>query len=288
MVVAVADHVGAGLDQQPDDGEVGGFRREMQRIGVVAGVADAHVGAAFEQQLHAGALVAPCCLVQRRLPLEIAAAGVDQVRVAVEQAAQLVGVAFLRRLENAVDHAAHVRWGGLALLMLARQQLDRLVAVFLGDLMHGPALRVGQAGIEAGLDGAANRIDVAGGGCRKHLVAQGTIDARAVDMRLELPPAGKAVVARKRELGRGELCGRIGGAQRLEALLGFVLQVFEIGLSREFADSTGLGVLAHEIPSFLVPSVRGLGQEVRFAIVVRFGGLSPSRGPLASVRPRPT
>ena len=93
--------------------------------------------------------------------------------MAVEQAAQLVGMAFLRGLENAVDHAAHVGWSGLAFLMLARQQFDRLVAIFLGDLMHGPALGVGQAGIEAGLDGAANRIDVAGGGRRKHLVAHG-------------------------------------------------------------------------------------------------------------------
>ena len=161
MVVAFADHVGAGLDQQPDDRKVGSLGRKVQRIGIVAGVADAHVRAAFQQQLHAGALISPRRLVQRRLPLEIAAAGIDQARVAVEQAGQLVGVAFLRGVEDALDRAAQFGRIGIALLMLAREQFDRLMAVFLGDLMHGAAVRVRLARIEAAVQGFAHRVDVA-------------------------------------------------------------------------------------------------------------------------------
>ena len=97
VVVAFADDVGAGLDQHLDDLEVGGVGGEVQRVGVVAVVADAHVGAALQQQPHAGLPVAPSRHVERGPSPEISAAGVDQVGMGVEQAAELVGAAASRR-----------------------------------------------------------------------------------------------------------------------------------------------------------------------------------------------
>jgi hypothetical protein len=85
----------------------------------------------------------------------------------------------------------------------------------------------------------------------------------------ELAPAGKAIVAGDEKLCRGEFCFRIVRAENFEALLGLVLQVLEVWLSGELAVGArgGGGAFgAHKGPSFLMPSVRGLGQEVRLAM----------------------
>lgn len=52
----------------------------------------------------------------------------------------------------------------VALLKLAGEQLDRLVPARLGDLVNGSPVVIGCAGIEPGLEGAANRLDVARAG----------------------------------------------------------------------------------------------------------------------------
>ncbi len=46
VIVALADDVGASLDQHPADLELGGLGGEVQRIGVVALVANVNVGVA--------------------------------------------------------------------------------------------------------------------------------------------------------------------------------------------------------------------------------------------------
>ena len=58
------------------------------------------IGAALEQQANAGMPVSAGRLVQRRLLLEISAAGVDQVGVSVEQSAKLIDAALIGGVEN--------------------------------------------------------------------------------------------------------------------------------------------------------------------------------------------
>ena len=77
VVIAPAVDVGARLDQHPDHLEVGDRGGQVKRRGVVGEVADVDVGTVLEQQANAGMTVSARCLVQRRLLLEISAAGVD-------------------------------------------------------------------------------------------------------------------------------------------------------------------------------------------------------------------
>jgi hypothetical protein len=91
--------------------------------------------------------------------------------------------------------------------------------------VDGAAVIVGEARIEPALEGAANGLDITGTRRREHAPA-----GDLVDMGLERPPARKAVVARDRELGFGELGTRLFRPQRLEALLRFVLEMFEVRL----------------------------------------------------------
>ncbi len=91
MVVAFTDHVGARLDQQPDDREIGGLGGKVQGIGVVAVVSDVNVGAMVQQQPYARDPVLGRGLVQRGLLLELDAARVEQIGMGVEQAAEIVG-----------------------------------------------------------------------------------------------------------------------------------------------------------------------------------------------------
>jgi hypothetical protein len=72
----------------------------VKRRGVVGEVADVDIGAALEQQANAGMTVSARSLVQRRLLLEISAAGVDQIGVSVEQSAKLVDAALIGSVEN--------------------------------------------------------------------------------------------------------------------------------------------------------------------------------------------
>jgi hypothetical protein len=84
VIVAVSDHVSAGLDQHLHHLEVAGNYREMQRGGVVGVIADVDVGASLQQQPHAGVPVARRCPVQSRLLLVAAATRVNQVGMSVE------------------------------------------------------------------------------------------------------------------------------------------------------------------------------------------------------------
>ena len=79
----------------------------------------------------------------------------------VEQASELVGAAVPRSGEDGIDRPLHLRRARIALLEFAGEQLDRLVPGLLGDLMNAAAVVVGRAGIEAGLEGAADRLDIA-------------------------------------------------------------------------------------------------------------------------------
>src|SRR5206468_5245739 len=118
---------------------------------------------------------------------EVAAAGVDQVGMRIEQPADLVGAAFLRGVEDGVDRLLHHGGTIAALLEIAGKELDRLVAAGLADLVDGAAVIVGQARIEAALEGAPNSLDIPGTGRGEHSLA-----GDLVDMGLERPPARKA------------------------------------------------------------------------------------------------
>src|SRR5439155_1479292 len=87
-VAPVASVASVGAPSSSSRRPLGG---EVQGIGVVAEVADPHVGAAVQEQLHALRSVLPGRLVERGLLVELDAAGVEQIRVLVEQPAQLVG-----------------------------------------------------------------------------------------------------------------------------------------------------------------------------------------------------
>jgi hypothetical protein len=91
---AGADWIRAVLDEQPDDGEIAALGGEMDRIRVVAVVADVRIGAALEEQAH-DCFVAHA-EVERRPPARVGrqlAALVDDGRVAVEDRADGGGVA---------------------------------------------------------------------------------------------------------------------------------------------------------------------------------------------------
>ena len=100
--------------------------------------------------------------MQRRLLLEVSAAGVDQVGMGVEQSREVVDAALVRGVEDGVDRLLHLRRAAVPALEVADQQLDRLVPELLGDLVNGAAVVVGRAGVEAGLEGAPHRLDVTG------------------------------------------------------------------------------------------------------------------------------
>ena len=204
-------------------------------------------------------------LVQRRLLLEVSAAGVDQVGVSVEQSAKLVDAALIGGVENGREFLLHLR--RIAPPCTSRaENLDRLVAVGLGDLVNGAAVGIGRTGVEAGRESAANGFDVAGVGRVEHAFPVELRRIAAVDMRLELAPAGKAVFARQRELDGGEPGLRVLPAQRLQSLLGLVLEMLEAGARGQRSGATRgrTRVVYHGIPSFhMRPVSADLGQEVR-------------------------
>ena len=294
VVITVADDVGARVDQHLDGLKVRGFDGEVKGVGVVAKIADPDVGATLQQQPHAGPLsvsrlrvaaTVPGRLVQRRLLLMISPARIDQVGMGVEQASELVGAAVLRSVEDGVDRPLHLRRARRALLEFAGEQLDRFVPRLLGDLVHAAAVIVGRAGIEAGLEGAADRLDIAGAGGVEDRFAVRFRRRHPVDMRLELPPAGEAIVARDGELRDGELGLRVLLAQHLEALLGLVLEMLEAWPRGQRLGWTRgrTRVLSHEIPSFHMRPVSALsGRKSGYDRLATFGGLSPLRGPSAT------
>jgi hypothetical protein len=265
-VIALAVDVGARLDQQLDHVEVGNRCGEVKGAGVVGEVADAHVGAALEQQPHAVMPVGAGRAVQRRLLLEPAAAGVDQIGMRVEQSAKIIRPALIGGRENGVDRLPYLRRPPLGALDVAGEKLDRFVPLGLGDLVNGAAVVVGGVGVEARLEGATNRLDIAGARGVEDMLALASRRIELVDMRLELTPTGEAIFARERELGGGELGLRALPAQRLEPLLGFVLEVLE---ARAFGQSAGAmrgrtRIVGHGKPSFRRrPVSASIGQEVR-------------------------
>jgi hypothetical protein len=154
-----------------------------------------------------------------------------------QEAAELIGAAFLGGLEDRADRLRH-RGGTVAgLLEFTREQLDRRVAEGLADLVNAAAVIVGEARIESALEGAANGLDIARARRGEHALAGDLVDM-SLDMGLERPPARKSVVARHCQLRLGELGARLLRPQRLEALLRFVPQMFEIGLRGQRASGT--------------------------------------------------
>src|SRR5215475_15405290 len=87
----------------------------------------------------------------------------------------------------------------------------------------------------------------------------------------ELSPAREAVLSRHRELSIGQLGRGVGALEVVEAVLGELLQVLEVGTIRQ----------GHGAPSFLVPGVREVGRKVVMSIRSA-GGFDPSRGPSAA------
>src|SRR5262245_7893988 len=266
VVVALAVDVGARLDQHLDHLEIRDGGGEVEWVGVVGEVADVDIGAALEQQLHAVMPAGAGRAVQRRLLLERATAGVDQVGMRVEQSAKIIRPALIGGLENGVDGLSHFRRPPFAATDVAGEKLTRLVPVSLGDLVDGAAVVVGRAGIEAGVEGAANRLDIARAGGVEDALALASHRIELVDMRLELTPTGEAIFARERELDGSELRLRVLPAQRLEPLLGFVLEVLE---ARAFGQRAGAmdgrtRIVSHVKPSFRWrPVSASFGQEVR-------------------------
>jgi hypothetical protein len=264
VVIARAHDIGARFHQHLDDREVGGFCGEVDGVGVVAVVADANVGAALQQQPHAGRVVSPSGLVQRGLLLEVSAAGIDQIGMPVEQRTQLLDAAVLGGGEKRIDRPPLLRRACVALLELAREQLDGRLPIGLGDLVNGAPVGIGRAGVEAGLESAANRFDIAHARRVENAFAFALRRIAAVNMRLELPPAGEAVFARQSELDSGELGLRVLLAQRLEALLGLVLEVLEAWARRQRSGATRrrTRIVCHEnLPSICARRPRISGRK---------------------------
>ena len=196
------------------------------------------VGATLEQQPDAGVPVSAGCVVQRRLLLEISAAGVDQVGVSVEQSTKLINAALIGSVEDGADRLPHLRRMGVARLQVAGENLDRFVPAGLGDLVNGAPVGIGRAGVEAGRESAANRVDIARAGRVENTFAFELRGIAAVNVRFELPTTGEAVFARQRQLDSGELGLRVLPAQRLETLLGLVPEMLEARAFRQGSGAT--------------------------------------------------
>src|SRR4051794_31451637 len=114
--------------------------------------------------------------MQRRSAPEVAAAGVDQVEVRIEQPTELVGAALPRGVEDGGYCPLHFLGTIAARLDIAGKELDRLVAAGLADLVDGAAVVVGEARIESALESAANGLDIAGAGRGEHALAGDLVD----------------------------------------------------------------------------------------------------------------
>ena len=248
IIVALAYDVGARFNQQLDGCEVGDRRRNVERVGVVRKIAHPDVGAPFQQQPHARMLIAAGGSVQGGLLLESSAKRVDQLGMGVEPPTQGLRLALPCGIEDAVDRLHQLARARLASVQVADEKLDRLVAVRLGDLVNGAAVLIGRARIESGLEGAADRLDVACAGGAKDLPVLRPTAIESVDMGLECTPALEAVVSRDVELSVMELCSRIVRTQLLQPLLGGLLQPIDVGM--------GGKRLGHGTPSFFAPGDR--------------------------------
>src|SRR5207249_4486072 len=93
---------------------------------------------------------------------------------------------------------------------------------------------VGRAGIEAAFERSTHSLQIA--------VARGLEDpftVALVDGGLELPPAREAVRAGDEQLGAGQRCRGVLAPDLLEALLGFVSEVLEVGTGGEHGNLPG-------------------------------------------------
>src|SRR5262249_17413926 len=115
------------------------------------------------------------------------------------------------------------------------------------------------AGVEAVVESAADLGDVARVGGRER-----ALPGLFVERGLEAPPAREAVVAGNRQLRIGEPCLRILRAHRLQALLGFVAEMLEVGAGRERA-------LRDPCVAPGVPELRAGSQVVSIASTTRVG-----------------
>jgi hypothetical protein len=84
--------------------------------------------------------------------------------VSVEQSAKLINAALIGSVEDGADRLPHLRRMGVARLQVAGENLDRFVPAGLGDLVNGAPVGIGRAGVEAGGESAANRVDIARAG----------------------------------------------------------------------------------------------------------------------------
>jgi hypothetical protein len=164
--------------------------------------------------------------------------GVDQIGMPVEQCTQLLDATILGGGENRVDGQPFLHRVGVALLELAGEKFDRFMPAGLGDLVNGAPVGIGRAGVEAGRESAANRVDIARAGRVENTFAFELRGIAAVNVRFELPPTGEAVFARQRQLDSGELGLRVLPAQRLETLLGLVPEMLEARAFRQGSGAT--------------------------------------------------
>jgi hypothetical protein len=83
--------------------------------------------------------------------------------VLIEQPAEFLGAALLRGVQDGFDRLPHCGGTIAALLEIAGEELNRLIAAGLADLVDGAAVIVSEARIESALEGAANGLDIVGG-----------------------------------------------------------------------------------------------------------------------------
>src|SRR5262245_60616611 len=220
----------------------------MQWCRVVRKVATINIGSALDQEPHGGMVPAQDGQVQRRGLLNPASPCVNELRVRIEMLTKLGEISGLRRPDDGGYHLGLTVGAGQILLAISRQQLNGRMALVLGDLIDGAAIRVRGCGIETRGECPAHSVNVASAGCGKHAVAVLAADREAIDMALQRTPAFEAVVVGDGKLGSMQGRSRVTCAQLGEPLLGGLFEPIKVGLGREG--------LRHDIPSFFAPGDR--------------------------------
>jgi len=101
----------------------------------------------------------------------LAPQGTDQIGASVKALAQAGNISGLRGAEDGLDRFALDVGARVYALLIAGEQLKRLIAALLGDLVNGAAIAIGSCRVEAAGESTADRLDIPRAGGIEYAIA---------------------------------------------------------------------------------------------------------------------